>query len=77
MEISTLEKIGVEEAKVKACEYVLSLKQTVPEKYKIKSEETYLNGLYVAQPKKRDNIERPAVSVDLSLRVERPNIKKL
>jgi len=69
MEISTLEKIGVEEAKVKACEYVLSLKQTVPEKYKIKSEETYLNGLYVAQPKKRDNIERPAVSVDLSLRV--------
>ena len=69
MEISTLEKIGVEEAKVKACEYVLSLKQSVPEKYKIKSEETYLNGLYVAQPKKRDNIERPAVSVDLSLRV--------
>ncbi len=62
---------------MKACEAVLNLKQVVPDKYKIKSEESYLNGMYVAQPKKRDNIERPPVTVDLSLKVERPNIKKM
>ncbi len=56
---------------------VMALKQTVPEKYRIKAEDNYINGVYVAQPKKRDNIERPPVTVDLSLRVERPNIKKL
>jgi hypothetical protein len=67
----------VEDAKMKACEAVLNLKQVVPDKYKIKSEESYLNGMYVAQPKKRDNIERPPVTVDLSLKVERPNIKKM
>jgi nucleolar GTP-binding protein len=60
-----------------ACELVMGIKQNIPEKYIIKSEETYLNGMYVAQPKKRDNYERPAVKVDLSLKVERPNIKKL
>lgn len=72
-----MNKIGIDEAKAKACEAVLGIKQTVPEKYKIKSEENYLNGIYVAQPKKRDNIERPAVTVDRSMKVERPNIKKL
>lgn len=56
MEISTLHKQGIEEAVGKACEAVMSLKQTIPEKYKMKSEENYLNGIYVAQPKKRDNI---------------------
>lgn len=76
MEISTLEKVGIDAAKVKACEAVLDIKQAVPDKYKIKSEESYLNGMYVAQPKKRDNVERPATQVDFSLRVERPNIKK-
>ena len=33
--------------------------------------------MFVAQPQKRDNVERPSVKVDLSLRVERPNIRKL
>ena len=56
LEISTLHKQGIEEAVGKACEAVMSLKQTIPEKYKMKSEENYLNGIYVAQPKKRDNI---------------------
>ena len=55
----------------------MNIKQTVPEKYKIKAEETYINGMYVAKPKKRDEIERPPVEVDLSQRVERPNIRKL
>lgn len=49
----------------------MSLKQTVPEKYKVKSEQNYINGIYIAQPKKRDTIERPPVKVDLSLKVQR------
>ena len=38
LEVSTLNNIGIEEAKDKACEAVLGLKQTIPDKYKIKSE---------------------------------------
>lgn len=56
MEISTLEKIGIDDARSKACEAVMNIKQTIPEKYKIKGEDNYLNGMYVAQPKRRDNI---------------------
>ena len=77
LECSTLHKVGIEEARKQACEAILGLKQTIPEKYQIKSEEKYLKGIYVATPKKRDNIERPAVNIDLSLKVERPNIRKL
>ena len=55
----------------------MGLKQSIPEKYKLKSEENYINGIYVAQPKKRDNIERPPVTVDRSMKVQRPNIKKM
>lgn len=77
LEISTLEKIGIEEAKGKACESVMSIKQTVPEKYKVRGEDNYLSGMYVAQPHRRDNIERPPVTVDFSQRVERPNIRKI
>jgi len=33
--------------------------------------------MYVAQPKKRDNVERPSTVVDLSQKVERPNIRKM
>lgn len=55
----------------------MNIKQTVPEKYKIKAEETYINGMYVAKPKRRDEIERPPVEVDLSHKVQRPNIRKL
>ena len=69
MEMSTLEQIGVEEVKIKACEAVMGVKQTIPEKYRIKSEENYLNGIYVAQPKPRDNVARPPVTVDFSLKV--------
>jgi hypothetical protein len=54
----------------------MGVKQAIPEKYKMKAEESYINGIYVAQPKKRDNIERPPVTVDFNLKVERPNIKK-
>ena len=55
----------------------MNIKQSIPEKYKIKGEEQYLNGMYVSQPKKRDNVERPAVTVDFSMKVERPNIRKM
>ncbi len=75
--MSTLLGEGIEEVKKKACESVMGVKQSIPEKYKVRSEESYINGVYVAMPKKRDNIERPSVKVDLSLRVERPNIRKL
>ena len=34
----------------------MGIKQSVPEKYKEKSEERYLAGMYVAQPKPRDNL---------------------
>ena len=37
LEVSTLNKIGIEEAKIKACEAVLGIKQSIPEKYKVKS----------------------------------------
>lgn len=77
LEISTLQKMNIEEAKVKACEAVMVIKQTVPEKYKIRGEDNYLNGMYVAQPKRRDNVERPPVTVDFSQKVERPNIRKI
>ena len=43
----------------------------------LKNENQYLNGLYISEPKKRDDISRPPVEVDLSQKVERPNIKKL
>lgn len=77
LEVSTLEGIGIEEAKTKACETVMGVKQSIPDKYKIKSEESYLNGVYVAKPKKRDNIERPPVTIERAMKVERPNIKAL
>lgn len=38
IEISTLHKLNIEEAVGKACEAVMTLKQTIPEKYKLKSE---------------------------------------
>ena len=44
----------------------------------VKTEQNYINGMYVSQPKKRDNVERPAVNVDLSLKKsDRPNIRKV
>lgn len=38
METSTLNKVGIEEAKVRACELVMNVKQSIPEKYRVKSE---------------------------------------
>ena len=60
-----------------ACEEVLKLKLPVSESKLIKSEDNYINGMYVSQPKKRDNVERPAVEVDRSLKVKKQTIKEI
>jgi len=47
----------------------MKIKLAVPDSKIIKNEENYISGLYVAKPVKRDNLERPAVTVDLSKKV--------
>lgn len=37
----------------------------------------YINGLYVAMPKKRDNVERNPVSVDFSQKIKKKTIKEI
>lgn len=57
---------------------MFGIKIPQPESKVVKTEENYINGMYVSQPKKRDNIERPSVHVDLKLKPStRPNIRKL
>lgn len=61
-----------------ACESVFNIKLPQPENKAVKSEQNYLNGMYISQPKKRDNVNRPSVKVDLSLKKStRPNIRKV
>lgn len=44
----------------------------------LRHEETVLRGLYVAQPKPRDNIERPSVlPPNPNMKVEKPNFVEL
>ncbi len=59
----------INEAKEMACELVFNIKLPQPETKVVKSEQNYINGIYVAQPKKRDNISRPSVTVALSKKV--------
>lgn len=54
-----------------ACELVFNIKLPQPESKVIKTEQNYINGMYVSQPKKRDNVERPSVAMDLSKRVKK------
>lgn len=61
-----------------ACNCVFGIKMPQPESRTVKTQQNYINGMYVSQPKKRDNIERPSVKVDLKLKPStRPDIKKL
>lgn len=39
-----------------ACELVFNIKLPQPETKVVKTEQNYINGMYVAQPKKRDNV---------------------
>lgn len=66
--MSTLNKENINACKQLACESVFNIKLPQPESKVLKTEQNYINGMYVSQPKKRDNIQRPAVAVDLNLR---------
>jgi hypothetical protein len=47
----------------------MKIKMPVPDSNIIKTDSNYVAGLYVAMPQKRDNVERPPVTVDLSKKV--------
>lgn len=49
----------------------MKIKMAVPDSKLIKSEENYIAGLYVAKPQKRDDVDRPAVTVDLSQKIKK------
>jgi hypothetical protein len=50
---------------------VFNIKLPQPENKVVKAEQNYINGMYVAQPKKRDNVERLPVTVDLSHKIKK------
>lgn len=53
-----------------ACAEVMKIKMPVPDSAIIKRDgANYVSGLYVAMPQKRDNVERPPVTIDLSKKV--------
>jgi hypothetical protein len=54
-----------------ACELVFNIKLPQPESKVVKTEQNYINGMYVSQPKKRDNVERLPVKVDFSKKVQK------
>lgn len=53
----------------------MKIKMPVQESSVIKSQGNYISGLYVSIPQKRDNVERPPVTVDLSKKVVKKTIK--
>lgn len=71
VEISTLQMENLDKVKEMACELVFNIKLPQPETKALKTEQNYINGMYVAQPKRRDEVERPAVTIDLSKRVKK------
>ena len=71
IEISTLKMEHIIEAKEMACELVFNIKLPQPESKVIKTEQNYINGIYVSHPKKRDNVQRPSTTVDLSKKVQK------
>lgn len=53
----------------------MKIKMPVPDSNIIKNDGSYVSGLYVAMPQKRDNVDRPPVKVDLSKKVVKKTIK--
>jgi hypothetical protein len=53
----------------------MKIKMPVQDSNIIKNDGNYVSGLYVAMPKKRDNVDRPAVTVDLSQKVKKKTIR--
>ena len=74
-EMSALEKDGTERVKEMACELLIALREqqnidSISGGNKVlKHEESVLRGVYVAQPKPRDNVERKPVSPPKGIRV--------
>lgn len=63
IQMSNLTKDGIEDVKSKACDILLDHRLTQKAKDPKKAE-AILNRLHIAEPKKRDNIDRPAIVPD-------------
>ena len=55
----------------------MKIKIPVPDSNILKTDSNYVAGLYVAIPHKRDNINRPPVTVNLSKKVVKKTIKEI
>ena len=55
----------------------MKIKIPVPDSNILKTDSNYVAGLYVAIPQKRDNINRPPVTVNLSKKVVKKTIKEI
>ncbi len=79
IQMSNLTKDGVEDVKSKACDILLDHRLTQKAKDPKKAE-AILNRLHIAEPKKRDNVDRPALvpdSVKQGVKKTGPTIKQL
>ena len=77
--MSNISLEGLEDVKTKACDILLDHRLT-PKGKDPKKQEAIMNRLHVAQPKKRDNYDRPAIIPDTVLKgvkKEGPTIKEL
>lgn len=77
--MSNLTKDGIEDVRNKACDILLDYRLTQKAKDPKKAE-AIMNRLHIAEPKKRDNVERPAIvpeSVLLGVKKQGPTIKQL
>lgn len=82
-EVSTLNKDGTDNLRDMACELILkqrsvaNIDSLTGGNKVMKNEEAVLRGIYIAQPKPRDNKERPSVKPPEKIQVERPTFKQL
>jgi nucleolar GTP-binding protein len=79
IQMSNLTKDGIEDVKSKACDILLDHRLTQKAKDPKKAE-AILNRLHIAEPKKRDNVDRPAIvpdSVKQGVKKVGPTIKEL
>jgi len=79
IQMSNLTKDGIEDVKSKACDILLDHRLTQKAKDPKKAE-AILNRLHIAEPKKRDNVDRPAIvpdSVKKGVKKVGPTIKEL
>ena len=79
IQMSNISGDGIEDVKTKACDILMDHRLTQKGKDP-KKQEAIMNRLHVAQPKKRDNLDRPAFVPDTvlkGLKKEGPTIKQL